>query len=54
MLINDTSLLTKETRERLEQTGIMHIHTGGQLLTEETALELLKWFDENQHIFEQE
>lgn len=41
MLINDTSLLTTETKKRLKNAGFVHINTNGPL-TEETALELLK------------
>lgn len=53
MLINDTSLLTEETRKRLNDTGFIHIHTDGPL-TEETALDLLKWVEENEHILTKE
>lgn len=46
MLINDTSLLTEETRKKLNATGLIHINTGGKPLTEEDALELLEFLNQ--------
>ncbi len=42
MLINDTSLLTEETKQKLNEMGLVHINTGGHTLTEELALELIE------------
>ena len=44
MLINDTSLLTEETRKKLNATGLIHINNGGKPITEDDALELIKLF----------
>ena len=44
MLINDTSLLTEETRKKLNETGLLHINNGGKPITEEEALALIKLF----------
>lgn len=42
MLINDTSLLTKETLGKLNAFELVHINTGREPLTEETALALIE------------
>ena len=48
MLINDTSLLTDETRKKLNEKGFIHINNGGKPITEDQALQLLETFsDEN-------
>lgn len=46
MLINDTSLLTEETRKKLNATGLIHINNGGKPITEDEALGLIKIFSE--------
>ena len=44
MLINDTSLLSEETRKKLNDTGMLHINNGGKPITEEQALQLIELF----------
>lgn len=44
MLINDTSLLTEETKEKLNATGLIHINNGGKPITEDEALALIELF----------
>lgn len=44
MLINDTSLLSEETRKKLNDTGMIHINNGGKPITEEQALQLIELF----------
>lgn len=46
MLINDTSLLTEETRKKLNATGLIHINNGGKPITEDEALGLIEIFSE--------
>ena len=52
-MINDTSLLTDETRKRLENAGFIHINIDGPL-TEEIAIDLLERFAEIEKRLEQE
>ena len=53
MLINDTSNLTQETIDKLDQLGLRHINTGNRPLTEETALELIRMLEENPNFWEE-
>lgn len=43
-MINDTSLLSEETRKKLNDTGMLHINNGGKPITEEQALQLIELF----------
>ena len=43
MLSNNTSLLSEETINKLNELGIRPINTGREPLTEETALEIIEF-----------
>lgn len=44
MIINDTSLLTDETKKKLNETGLVHVNNGGKPITEEQALGFIEMF----------